>query len=280
MMAFRFKTSAVVMALILAFVSLSAQGAAAKRYKVAVLPRYFPIELMQRFQPLLDYLEETTGEEFKLIIPRNYAQHIEMVYKGRVDFAYQNPYVFTRVSEMIRPIAVASKGKDGVKFRGVAIVRRDSGISVPEHLKGRTVCIVAYTSAGGWVSQALFLRGRGLEPERDMKVVVAPQNKQENVIKAVYDGKADAGFVRESALDRLAKVVKMADIKVLFKGEWLPNWVFTYHPKRVPKGVAGKVQKALLAMPKGHRALKRAKLNGFVRPEETPLSAFLRAMTY
>ena len=39
-------------------------------YKVAVLPEYLAIEMWQRLQPLMTYLEDTSGVRFELIMPR------------------------------------------------------------------------------------------------------------------------------------------------------------------------------------------------------------------
>ncbi|RTZ97911.1 MAG: hypothetical protein DSY90_05980, partial [Deltaproteobacteria bacterium] len=106
--------------------------------------------------------------------------------------------------------------------------------------------------------------------EIDMIASETEGNKQENVIFDVYSKKSDVGFIRESALHRVDKVIDPANIKVLAETSWLPNWVFSVH-KSVPRDVANKIQNALLNIPAGSSVLKAAKLEGFVAPDAEAL---------
>ena len=96
-------------------------------------------------------------------------------------------------------------------------------------------------------------------------------NKQENVILDVFSKKVDVGFIRESALHRVDKVIDPSKIKVLAKTTWLPNWVFAVH-KSVPSSVVEKIREALLSLPAGSPVLKAAHLQGFVEPDRQALN--------
>ncbi len=72
-----------------------------KTIKVAVLPLYSPLTIYKRYDPLMRYLSEKTGYEFKLVIPKNFEEFIQIVSEGKVNFSYQNPYVFSLISKKI-----------------------------------------------------------------------------------------------------------------------------------------------------------------------------------
>ncbi|MCX7914323.1 MAG: PhnD/SsuA/transferrin family substrate-binding protein [Thermodesulfovibrionales bacterium] len=206
----------------------------AKTIKVAILPLYSPLTIYKRYDPLMRYLSERTGYEFKLVIPKNFEEFIQMVSEGRVDFSYQNPYVFSIISKKhpIKPLAI-TVGEDctteeGIcgdeKFRGIIITRNDGRINKLEDLKEKKIMIVSPTSAGGYLSQKLYLEKKGFNLQRDFKLIDA--KRQEKVIIGVFRGEADAGFIREAALSVWADEVDISKIKILDYGDYLPNWPF------------------------------------------------------
>jgi phosphonate transport system substrate-binding protein len=252
-------------------ISLSTtSGFAGKTYTFAVLPRFFPIVILERFGPLADAIAEKTGIDVEFVMPKNFSNHIDMVRKGTALLSYQNPVVFAKVSGQVEPLAIASKGKNKTRFRGIIIVRSDSGINTIADLKGKSVSVVSLQSAGGYISQKDFLAKNGISVEIDMIASEAADNKQENVIFNVYSKKTDAGFIRESALHRVDKVIEPDQIKVLTETSWLPNWVFSVH-KSVPADVAVQIQNVLLGLSTGGRVLEAAKLEGFMAPDPQAL---------
>ncbi|MFZ2197618.1 MAG: phosphate/phosphite/phosphonate ABC transporter substrate-binding protein [Thermodesulfovibrionales bacterium] len=236
--------------------------------KVAVLPLYSAITLYDRYDPLMRYLSAKTGYEFKLLIPKDFEDFVRVVRSGKADFSYQNPYIFAviRRDQDIVPL-VTTLGEDhlaegeggGENFRGVIITRKDSPIETLAGLKNRKVLITSPKSAGGYLSQKLFLAKYGIDADKDLKIVDA--KKQENVILGVYRGEADAGFVRESALIVWKDEVDMEKIKVLARTTPLPNWPFALCSKRNP-GLGEKVRSILIGI-KDKTVLDAAKINGF-----------------
>lgn len=239
-----------------------------KTIKVAILPLYSPLTIYKRYDPLMRYLSEKTGYEFKLVIPKNFEEFIQIVSEGKVDFSYQNPYVFSIVSKKYPVKALAiTIGEDctqeeGIcgdeRFRGIIITRKDSNINKIEDLKGKKIMIVSPTSAGGFLSQKIYLEKKGFNLTRDFKLIDA--KRQEKVIIGVYKGEADAGFIREAALSVWSDEVDISKIKILDYGEYLPNWTFALVRNRNQE-LTAKVKEIITNLEPD--ILKKAKIKGF-----------------
>ena len=250
--------------------------------KFAVLPLYSPIALYNRYDPLMRYLSQKTGYEFKLVIPRDFEDFMQIVKDGRADFSYQNPYIFALIDKEIdiKPL-VTTIGEDklsdeyaepGDKFRGVIITRHDSAIKDIKDLRNKKVLITSPKSAGGYLSQRITLMENGIDTDKDMKIIDA--KRQENVIFGVYRGEADAGFVREAALVVWKDAVDMKQIRILAKTKYLPNWPVAQCSIRNPS-LGIKVMRLLVEL-KDNEILKAAKIKGFKPANEAELEALKR----
>ena len=238
--------------------------------KVAVLPLYSAITIYERYDPLMRYLSEKTGYEFKLYVPRDFEDFVATLKAGKVDFSYQNPYIFALIDKEypLRPL-VTTMGEDrdgpsdeGLRddmFRGVIITRVDSPIRDIKDLRGKRALITSPKSAGGYLSQKLYLAKRGIDVDKDMRLIDA--KRQENVITGVYRGEADVGFIRESALVVWEDVVDMSKIKVLATTTELPNWPFTVS-REVSESLVRKVQSLLIGL-SDEKILGAARIKGF-----------------
>jgi phosphate/phosphite/phosphonate ABC transporter binding protein len=232
--------------------------------RVAVLPLYSPITMYDRYDPLMRYLSRETGREFKLVIPRDFEDFVSLVKAGTVQFSYQNPYVYALLGKQVPVRALlttvsASEGEGADALRGVIITRDDSPIRDVGGLKGKKVLVVSRLSAGGFLSQRLFLRQAGIDVERDL--VLHEAKRHESVILGVYRGEAAAGFVRESALEELRDEIDMTRIRVLASARSLPQWPFAMK-ERIDPGLADSVKRLLLGLG-GSDLLRAAKIERF-----------------
>ena len=238
------------------------QRTEAASYQLSMLPRYSTDEIYKRITPLANYLQEETGLDISPILTTTFDQYTKQLKSGRISIGFENPYIYVLASDKHEAIAMAVKGADGDKFRGIIITRNDSPIHSLADLRGKQISIVGYSSAGGFLSQRLTLLQENIDVSKDCQVEEAPENKQENVVFAVLTGDADAGFIRESALARMEQFVPLGAIKVLAKTAWLPNWALSVQ-RSIPAGDKEKIIQAIRSLPKNSPVLQALHIKAF-----------------
>lgn len=229
--------------------------------RVAILPLYSAITLYDRFDPLMRYLTARTGREFKLVIPKDFEDFFAIIQRGDAEFSYSNPYIYIQLANrgLLKAFANTMLEDSGDIFRGIIITHRDSPIHAIADLKGRDVMVVSYRSAGGFLAQKLMLSETGIDVFRDLRL--REGKRQEEVILNVYRRKAEAGFVRESALDVLREEIDLSRIRIIAATPYIPNWPFAA-TRRASADITALVR-ASLAELSDESVLSAARIKGF-----------------
>jgi phosphonate transport system substrate-binding protein len=231
-------------------------------YKFAMLPRYSPSEINKRIYPLIEFLSHKLKINIKIVTTKNFMEYKNRVISGEIDIGYQNPVIYTKISNMHNALLMVIKGKDGAKFSGIIITRNDSNIVKLSQLKGKKISIVSFNSAGGYFSQYLTLKKYGINTRTDMYLFESHNNKQENVILDVFFGNVNAGFIRESALKLAIRHIPPGRIKVLKRTEALPNWVLSVNHK-LNTELKNKIKALLLTLSQNHLVTQALKITNF-----------------
>ena len=235
-------------------------------YKLSMLPRYSTEEINNRITPLAEYLSEQTGLQITATLTSTFGQYSKQLSNGGIDIGFENPYIYVLASKAHEVVAMAVKGKDGDKFRGIIITRSDSPLRKIDDLMDKKIAVVGYTSAGGYLSQKLILLEHDIDVKQDCTLEEVPDNKQENVVFSVYTGDADAGFIRESALHKVDDFIPAGSIRVMEHTAWLPNWALSVS-RTIPQQDRDKIVKALQEIKPGSPVLKALKIKA-LRPAQ------------
>ncbi|MEE9524116.1 MAG: phosphate/phosphite/phosphonate ABC transporter substrate-binding protein [Thermodesulfovibrionales bacterium] len=229
--------------------------------KVAILPLYSAITLYDRFDPLMRYLSKKTGYEFKLVIPKDFETFFDTIAKGKVEYSYSNPYIYTRLADRgyLTAFTNTIKPPTGDIFRGIIITHKDSMIKTLADLRRKDVMIVSPLSAAGFLAQKLYLIENGIDVYKDLNIIDGKH--QEAVILNVYRKTVDAGFVRESAPIVLEEEIDLNKIRILARTPYIPNWPFAA-TKKADNAITDTVKKHLLEL-KDNKVLSAAKIEGF-----------------
>jgi len=159
-------------------------------YHFAVIALSNPVKLMQDYQPLIDYLnEKIPGVRFVVEPSLNYA-NFEQKYKDRIpEFVLPNPWqTIQAVKSGYKVIAMAGESKD---FKGIFIVRKDSNITKPEDLKGKSVSYSSPTALATCIMPQYFLDAHGINVDSDIESLYV--GTQESSIMNVYMKMTSAG---------------------------------------------------------------------------------------
>jgi phosphonate transport system substrate-binding protein len=248
----------------------------ADSYTLSMLPRYSPEEINQRITPLAKRLAANLNARVEPVVANDFQQYEQRLKRGDIKIGYENPYVYVRVSDKQEVVAMASKGKNGNRFRGIIITRTDSDIVEIGDLKGKMVSIVSRSSAGGFLSQKVTLEEKGFDVNKDLQLIEALDNKQENVILSVYYGDVDAGFIRESALRKVDTYVPPSQIRVIKRTAWLPNWALSVD-RSLPDETKMRIKETVLGLTKGDKVLQALKIDSFIPAKDTDYDVMRKA---
>lgn len=249
-------------------------------YTFGVHPLHNPTRLFEVYQPLMDYLNRhLNGVRLQLEASRNYAAYEEKLYAGYFDFALPNPY--QTIQAAARGYRIFGKMGDDDNFRGIILVRRDSGIARVADLKGRAVSYPAPTALAATMMPQWFLHTHGVDVVHDLDNRYV--GSQESSIMNVYQGHTAAGatwpppwraFTKERP--ELAK-----ELEVKWTTEPLPNNGLVARAD-LPSVRVGEVAALLFALhtsEEGRALLTPMELSRFEPADDAtyePVRAFLR----
>jgi phosphate/phosphite/phosphonate ABC transporter binding protein len=261
------KTVMTVVLVVAAFIAFGA-GVASAEIKFGTLPRLSAPELQAMYSPLAEYLSRETGEKVTIVIPKDFNAFKDAVKTGQIDVGFANPLIYVQAKEMsnIEPLALSSEVKSGTRFRGIIIVRKDSGFNKIQDLKGKKFVFMDKDSAAGYIFQMLLLSKAGFDVNKDISLLPFAK-KHENITTAVFNKTADAGGIREDELEKMKGKLDISQIRIVGYTDYFPNWPFFATPKLKPE-MASKIRTALLKLkpndPQNENILGPARLTGFI----------------
>lgn len=215
-------------------------------YRFAVHPLHNPAKLLEAYQPLIDYLNQNLGgARLTLEASRDYANFEEKYRAGKPDFILPNPWQTLQAMKTgYHVIATAGEPQD---FKGIFVVRRDSGLTSPLELRGKAVSYPSPTALAACIMPQYFLHRHGIDINRDIENRYV--GSQESSIMNVYLGKTAAGATWPPPWRAFQKdhPREAAELKVIWETEPLINNSVMVRSD-VPPQVAERVRLLLLGL--------------------------------
>ena len=150
------------------YASKQAQNAGVREYHFAVHPLHNPQKLDQLFSPMMAYISQRVpGARFQLEASSNYAAFEEKLKNRAVEFSLPNPY-HAVIARQWGHHVIAKMGNDA-DFRGIFLVRKDSGIKQPKDLIGKVVSYPAPTALAAAMMPQLYLQTHGVDVNKDIE---------------------------------------------------------------------------------------------------------------
>ena len=167
------------------------QGDSADTIRIGVLPDQVPDNLRARHEPLLGYLEETTGFGFELIIPSDYADLLQQFAEGDVDLAWFGGLTFVRAELHANAVPLALRDVD-VQFTSCYLASASSQRTSIAAFEGARFSFGPDLSTSGHLMPRYCMLREGLVPE-DFFLSVRHSPGHDQTAVWVADGTVDLG---------------------------------------------------------------------------------------
>jgi phosphonate transport system substrate-binding protein len=194
------------------FADWSGRSGSNSEYAFGVFPLHNSVRLFQVYQPMIDDVNlQAVGFSVKLQSSRDYPSYEAKLQRRELPFALINQ----AITVAGRGYRIFGKVADDDRFRGILVVRKDSGIRTPRDLKGAAVSFPAPTAFAASMMTKLFLKKHGLDVETE--AVPKYVGSQDSSVMNVYLGLTRAGGTWPPTWDALKKerpdVVQALDVK-------------------------------------------------------------------
>ncbi len=207
-------------------------------FTIGVVPQFTPVEIYERWGPLVKELENRTGLKFELKTYKSIPEFEKAFLKGELDFVFMNPYhqVMAYKAQKYIPLV-----RDKTPLTGILVVRRDSPVKEVKDLDGK---VIAFPAPNAFAA-SLYMRALLTE---NFKISFTPEyvKTHDNVYRQVILGKAQAGGGVNNTFLRQPEEVKR-ELRILYETPSAAPHPLSVHP-RVPKEVRDKVKKVILDM--------------------------------
>ena len=184
----RFVVLNVLAAGLLVLVMLGGRPAPAQTSLHLVLtPSQKPTDLMVAGEAFGAALGKLVGVPIRVTVASDYAAVIEALRNRTADLAFVHPAGYVLANREAKAMIVAKDQWHGnTSYTSRIYVRKESGITTLEGLRGKTIAFIDPSSASGYVYPMVLLIQKGLVQNRDPKTFFK---------EFVYSGSHDAGLL-------------------------------------------------------------------------------------
>jgi len=212
----------------------------------------------------------------------NYERQVESLLQGHVDVAWNTPLAHVRVRRRTKNTSISLGMRDSDRdFHAKIVVRKAAGIKDLAGLAGRTLAVGSRDSTQARILPLQFLRKAGVDPEKlkllpfdtDVGKHGDTGTSELEVLKALHDGRADAGAVGDLVwvTEQAAGRVDAGKVEVLWTTPPFDHCMFDAAPGADP-GKVERFRRGLFLMawenPKHRRVLELEGLKQWMEPRE------------
>ena len=198
--------------------------------RVALLPDQNDSLLRDRYQPLLEHIESSTGLPYTLEIPDSYDQLLQWFDDKRIDMALFGgvTYVMAHLNSGAMPLVM--RDVDG-RFRSVGLVRADNPARSLRELEGASLAFGSRLSTSGHVMPRYFLQQQGINPEAFF-AEVQYSDAHDGTAERVRDGKVTLGIANSGVVHEMFRDGRLApdNVRILWESPAFSDDVWALQP--------------------------------------------------
>ncbi|MGD0432947.1 MAG: phosphate/phosphite/phosphonate ABC transporter substrate-binding protein [Acetobacteraceae bacterium] len=212
-----------------------------KEFRIGLLGGENTQDRLKRYDAFQKLLQEKLGIPVKMFPAADYAGVMQGLAAGQLDATEFSPAAFAGTwldCHCVEPVVVPQEKDGSIFYIAAMVVRKDSGISSIDDMKGHSLAFTDPNSASGYLIPSATLRAKGIDLT-DGKYfsrtgfsggheqgVIAVLNRQYDACVVWTSGQGDqsTGFTRGVLRSMVDKgMLKMADVNIIWRSDKVPN---------------------------------------------------------
>ncbi|CAM3670779.1 putative selenate ABC transporter substrate-binding protein [Pseudomonas wadenswilerensis] len=185
---------------------------AADTLRVSAIPDEAPTELLRKFKPLGEYLEQKLGMKVEFVPVADYPAVVESLVANKLDMAWLGGFTFVQVHLKDPTATPLVQREQDAKFTS-KFITANSNVKSLADLKGKTFAFGSISSTSGSLMPRYFMLKDGIKPETYFSRV-AYSGAHDATAAWVQAGKADGGVLNASVWEKLVASGKVDTSKV------------------------------------------------------------------
>ncbi|AHY42086.1 putative selenate ABC transporter substrate-binding protein [Stutzerimonas decontaminans] len=220
---------------------------AAEALRVSAIPDEAPTELIRKFKPLGEYLEQQLGMPVKFTPVSDYAAVVESLASDRLDLAWLGGFTFVQTRLKTGNAIPLVQREQDEQFTS-KFITADPAVKSLADLKGKTFAFGSVSSTSGSLMPRYFMLKDGIQPEQFFKRI-AYSGAHDATAAWVEAGKADAGVLNASVWDKLVAAGKVDTAKVRVISTTPPYYDYNWTVRgNLDPALVEKIKAAFLAL--------------------------------
>ncbi|MBD9414823.1 putative selenate ABC transporter substrate-binding protein [Pseudomonas sp. PDM16] len=220
---------------------------AADVLKVSAIPDEAPTELLRKFKPLGEYLEQQLGMKVEFVPVADYPAVVEALSTDRLDMAWLGGFTFVQVRLKTGNAIPLVQREQDAQFTSKFITANPDVKSLAD-LKGKTFAFGSISSTSGSLMPRYFMLKDGIKPETYFSRI-GYSGAHDATAAWVQAGKVDGGVLNASVWDKLVAAGKVDTSKVKVFATTPAYYDYNWTVRgSLDTALAEKIKKAFLAL--------------------------------
>ena len=163
-------------------------------------------EQAEKYNYLTEYLTKKTGRKIGTRIFLQYGDLLDNIKSLKIDGAFLGSFVgvLAHNNHNLEPIA-RPVNKDGSNtYRGLILVRKDSGIISVKDMQGKTIAFVDKAATAGYISPLAYLKENGIADINEFFKEYYFAGSYDIIADDVLNRRVDIGAIKNTVYDRMS----------------------------------------------------------------------------
>jgi len=174
--------------------------------RIGLIPERDIFTQKQRYEPIAEYLSERIHANIELVVLSRYGNIIDNFVSNDLDGAFFGSFTGALALRKLHVEAIARpEYPDGTStYHGLLLVRKDSGITDVEDMKGKRFAFVDKATTAGYLLPLYYFKTHGIEDLDTFLKETYFTGTHDGVIYDVLERKAEIGAAKNTVFSLLA----------------------------------------------------------------------------